>query len=93
MQAANQPLISVVMATYNGEKFLAKQLDSLLSQTYPNIEIVICDDASTDGTSLLLASYGAIHNNIRILQNLWQHHAIQKKYPAKCPALSDSFTT
>ena len=69
MQAANQPLISVVMATYNGEKFLAKQLDSLLSQTYPNIEIVICDDASTDGTSLLLASYGAIHNNIRIYQN------------------------
>jgi glycosyltransferase involved in cell wall biosynthesis len=51
MDAATQPLISVVMATYNGAEYLSEQLDSLLSQTYPNMEIVICDDASTDGTS------------------------------------------
>lgn len=69
MDATPQPLISVVMATYNGEKYLSRQLDSLLAQTYPNVEIVICDDASTDGTSLLLASYGAIHSNIRIYHN------------------------
>jgi glycosyltransferase involved in cell wall biosynthesis len=69
MQADSKPLISVVVATYNGEKFLAQQLDSLLAQTYPNLEIIICDDASTDGTTLLLATYGAIHSNIRIYHN------------------------
>ena len=69
MDATTQPLISVVMATYNGAEYLSEQLDSLLAQTYPNMEIVICDDASTDGTSLLLASYGAIHSNIRIYHN------------------------
>ncbi|MCA6490530.1 MAG: glycosyltransferase family 2 protein [Chitinophagaceae bacterium] len=69
MPTETLPLISVVMATYNGEKYLARQLDSLLAQTYPNVEIVICDDASTDGTSLLLASYGALHNNIRVYHN------------------------
>jgi glycosyltransferase involved in cell wall biosynthesis len=69
MDAATQPLISVVMATYNGAEYLSEQLESLLSQTYPNMEIVICDDASTDGTSLLLASYAAIHSNIRVYHN------------------------
>jgi glycosyltransferase involved in cell wall biosynthesis len=69
MDAAAQPLISVVMATYNGAEYLSEQLDSLLAQTYPNMEIVICDDASTDGTSLLLASYAAIHSNIRVYHN------------------------
>ena len=51
------PLISVVMTTYNGEKFLAKQLDSLLAQSYPEIEIIICDDNSTDTTLSILQSY------------------------------------
>lgn len=69
MDATPQPLISVVMATYNGERYLSEQLDSLLAQTYPNMEIVICDDASTDGTSLLLASYAAVHSNIRVYHN------------------------
>lgn len=49
--------ISVVMTTYNGEKFLAKQLDSLFSQTYPPKEIIICDDCSTDKTSTILEAY------------------------------------
>ncbi|NDA62509.1 MAG: glycosyltransferase family 2 protein [Chitinophagia bacterium] len=69
MQANSQPLISVVMATYNGKNFLAEQIDSLLAQTYSNIEIVICDDASTDGTSLLLAQYAAKYSHIRVYHN------------------------
>lgn len=69
MENHTEPLISVVMATYNGAEYLSAQLDSLLAQTYPNIEIVICDDASSDGTSLLLASYAAIHSNIRVYHN------------------------
>tara|TARA_B110000879_G_C11164090_1_gene510382 strand:+ start:1171 stop:2256 length:1086 start_codon:yes stop_codon:yes gene_type:complete len=53
----DQPLISVVMTTYNGDKFLIEQLDSLLAQIYPRIEIIICDDNSTDATLSILKSY------------------------------------
>lgn len=51
------PLISVVMGTYNGEKFLEQQIESILSQTYSNIELIISDDASTDATSSILKKY------------------------------------
>lgn len=50
-------LVSIALATYNGEKFLAKQIDSLLNQTYQNIEIVISDDGSTDNTIQILEEY------------------------------------
>ena len=50
-------LISVVLCTYNGEHFLDQQLQSILTQTYSNLEIIIFDDASTDGTKLILQKY------------------------------------
>ena len=37
------PLISVVIATYNGAKFIRQQMDSIIEQTYPNIEIIIVE--------------------------------------------------
>lgn len=49
--------VSVALATYNGDRFLRRQLDSLLAQTYLNFEIVISDDASTDGTHKILNEY------------------------------------
>ena len=48
------PSISVAMATYNGEKYLEEQLDSILSQTLLPSEIIVCDDQSTDGTQKIL---------------------------------------
>lgn len=48
---------SVALCTYNGEKFLKKQIDSILNQTIPVDEIVICDDVSTDSTVFILNSY------------------------------------
>ena len=47
-------MISVAMATYNGEQFLQEQLDSIFNQNYSDIEIIVCDDCSTDGTWALL---------------------------------------
>jgi len=41
-----QPLVSVAMCTYNGEKFIRQQLDSILAQTYRNLELIIVDDCS-----------------------------------------------
>lgn len=56
---AGFPLISVAMATYNGTDFIREQLDSIERQQYPNIELVISDDASTDGTWDYLVGYAA----------------------------------
>ena len=58
----NKPLVSVVMCTYNGERFLKEQMDSILSQTYQNIEIIISDDASTDNTKDVLGEYSKLAN-------------------------------
>lgn len=63
------PLISVVMCTYNGEKYLRTQLDSILQQTYPRLEIVIVDDVSKDSTWEILTSYQQKHQNIRLYRN------------------------
>lgn len=52
------------MSTYNGEKYLREQLDSVFSQTYRNIEILIRDDGSTDSTLSILEEYCSKHNNI-----------------------------
>lgn len=60
------------MATYNGEKFLRKQLDSIYAQTYKNIEVVVTDDGSRDATVEILEQYSKSHglkyftNNINL---------------------------
>jgi glycosyltransferase involved in cell wall biosynthesis/VanZ family protein len=49
--------VDILMATYNGEKYLKEQIESLLNQTYQNIQIIISDDCSTDGTRNILKEY------------------------------------
>ena len=51
------PKISIALITYNGEKYIREQLDSILSQTIQNFEIVVCDDCSTDFTRFILTEY------------------------------------
>ena len=51
------PLVSAIIPVYNGGRFLATALESVLAQDYAPFEIVVCDDGSTDGTPELLASY------------------------------------
>jgi glycosyltransferase involved in cell wall biosynthesis len=50
-------VISIAMATYNGEKYLCEQLDSIMRQTYRDFELIITDDCSTDATLLILSEY------------------------------------
>jgi len=66
---SNQPLISIAMATYNGEKYLKEQFDSILSQTYSNIEIIICDDYSGDATRSILEEYSQKDKRIKLYFN------------------------
>ncbi len=62
-------MISVAMTTYNGEKFLREQIDSILNQTHKDIELVICDDGSTDSTREILKEYEAKDKRVRIFFN------------------------
>ncbi|MFD3409162.1 glycosyltransferase [Aquirufa sp. HETE-83D] len=63
------PLISIVMATYNGEKYLREQVDSLLAQSYPSLEFVFVDDASSDATLAILQEYVSRDPRIRLVVN------------------------
>ena len=61
------PRVTVLMSVYNGERYLAEAIDSILAQTYRDFELLIIDDASTDRTAEILASYGDAR--IRVLRN------------------------
>jgi glycosyltransferase involved in cell wall biosynthesis len=54
----SMPLVSIIVPVFNGEQYLRKSLDSILNQTYANIEVIVMDDASTDLTSEVVGSYG-----------------------------------
>lgn len=54
---SSHPAVAVVMSTYNGERYLNEQIDSILAQTYPNMLVHVRDDGSSDGTIALLAAY------------------------------------
>jgi glycosyltransferase involved in cell wall biosynthesis len=69
MTLNQQPLISIAMTTYNGERFLREQLDSILNQDYHNIELVVCDDCSSDNTVKILTEYTQKHYNMRVFVN------------------------
>jgi glycosyltransferase involved in cell wall biosynthesis len=53
----NTPLISVIIPTYNGEKFLPRSIGSVLAQTHRNIELIVADDGSTDGTKKVVEAF------------------------------------
>jgi glycosyltransferase involved in cell wall biosynthesis len=63
------PLVSIVVPVFNGERYLRESLDSILAQTYPNTEIIVMDDASTDGTAAIIAAYGDRIRSQRQAQN------------------------
>lgn len=52
-----QPLVSIIIPTFNGAKFLSEAIQSALDQTYRPIEIIVVDDGSTDNTQEIIASY------------------------------------
>lgn len=49
-----KPEVEVLLATYNGERYLCEQMDSILGQTYPSLRILACDDGSSDRTAAIL---------------------------------------
>lgn len=64
-----QPSVSIGMPVYNGELFIKHALDSILAQTFSDFELIICDNASTDGTQAICEDYAARDSRIRYYRN------------------------
>ncbi len=62
-----EPLVSIIIPIYNVEKHLKKCLDSVLSQTYRNIEIILINDGSTDNSGHIADEYSRHHDNISVI--------------------------
>lgn len=65
----SEPLVSIIMGVYNGEKTISDCIESVLSQTYSNWEFIICDDYSSDHTFGIIKQYQKKDNRIIVLQN------------------------
>lgn len=63
------PLISICIPTYNGEKYLKACLDSCLAQNFTDYEIIVCDDQSSDSTLQIVEEYRQKHTSIKIFSN------------------------
>ena len=63
----SQPLISIIIPVYNGERFLVKCLDSLLAQTYTNLQIILIDDGSTDKTGEIADRYAQQDPRVEVI--------------------------
>lgn len=61
--------VSVIIAAYNCEDVVGEAIESILNQTYENLELIICDDASTDSTARVLEKYAQLDKRISILRN------------------------
>lgn len=81
--------VSIVMCTYNGEKYLREQLDSIVNQTYPIKELLVQDDCSTDGTCDIVREYAQRYPYIRLIQNERQLGCNRNFYTAMQKADAD----
>ena len=63
----DNPLVSVLIANYNYAKYIGEALDSMLCQTYPHFEVIICDDGSTDSSREVIEQYASRDSRIKLV--------------------------
>ena len=66
----NVPLVSVIIPVYNGADFIGESIDSALQQSYGNLEVIVVDDGSTDGTLAILNGYAAKDDRVRVISQV-----------------------
>jgi len=71
------PLVSIILPTYNGARFIRQSLDSCLRQTHANFELIIVDDCSTDETPRIIEEYAARDARVKVI-----HNSVNQKLPA-----------
>lgn len=60
------PLISIIVPVYNAEKYISKCIDSILSQTFKDFELILINDGSTDNSDLICDKYASIDNKVKV---------------------------
>lgn len=70
MYRTRNPRVSIGLPVFNGERYLASALDAILAQTYTDLELIICDNASTDTTAKICRDYAARDQRIRYFRNV-----------------------
>lgn len=75
-------MVSIVVANFNNAQFLRQCLESLVKQTYPNLEIVICDDASDDDSVNIINAYQMQYSNIILITNETRKGVSQSRHNA-----------
>ncbi len=68
-QPLEQPLVSVVILTWNSKDLLPRAVESVCAQTYERVDIIIVDNASTDGTAELARSYDQVATTLLLDEN------------------------
>ena len=62
-----EPLISIIVPVYNSEKYLSRCIESILAQSFKNLEIILIDDGSKDASSSICDSYAASDSRIKVI--------------------------
>lgn len=76
------PHVSVGMPVYNGERYIGQAIDSILSQTFTDVELIVSDNASTDGTERICRGYAAADSRVRYYRGdrnrgaAWNHSRV-----------------
>ena len=78
-----KPKISVIVPIYNVEKYLKKCVDSLLSQTLKEIEIILVDDGSTDESLKICNAYSETDNRIQVFSNRNVGQGLERNFGVK----------
>lgn len=86
----HNPTVSVVMATYNGEQYIREQIDSILRQSYPILELIIQDDCSTDSTLSIAKEYARTHDNVKVFENE-KNLGFNKNFETACMRATGDF--
>jgi glycosyltransferase involved in cell wall biosynthesis len=68
-KASNQPLVSVILPTYNRAHIVSKSLQSVLAQTYRNFEVIVIDDGSTDNTKEIITTIARKDSRVKYFKN------------------------
>lgn len=71
-------LVSLVVAVYKSERFLGKLIESMINQTYPNIEIILVDDGSPDMSGKICDDYAKLDKRIKVIHKKNGGHVRQE---------------
>jgi glycosyltransferase involved in cell wall biosynthesis len=90
-RGSDQPLVSVVLNSYNTERFISNQIQSILDQTYTNLELIVADDCSTDRTAEIVRQFMHKDPRVKWLQNEYNLGRHYHRAQASCLTFQKGF--